>query len=118
MKPPRIAPAYACLYPVLARIARRCSYALTIHGSMDRDFDLIAVPWTNDATTPEVLVNSIVEELGAMLAVPDRDPVEHPHGRLVWTIALEGGVGLDFGVMPLRPEQIKPYPEANFKPVI
>lgn len=102
MKDAKIAPAFTCLYPVIARVTRRCSYALAVHGSMDRDFDLIAIPWTDDAVDPHVLVKAVLDEFGhtAYLSLPQRDPVLKPHGRLVWSLALSGGVCVDFGVMP------------------
>ena len=46
MKPANRAAVYAAaLYPDLAEIAREHGYALAVHGSLARDFDLIAVPW-------------------------------------------------------------------------
>lgn len=44
MKPANNAPVYACMYQELAEICRAHGYALAIHGSMARDFDLIAIP--------------------------------------------------------------------------
>lgn len=49
MKEPSIAPAYTFLYPILCEAARACGYALAIHGTMQRDLDLVAVPWVDEA---------------------------------------------------------------------
>ena len=34
-------------------------YALAAHGSLERDVDLLACPWTDDAAEPDVLVEAI-----------------------------------------------------------
>lgn len=52
-------PLYAVMYPELARIAKAHGYALSVHGSMTRDFDLIAVPWTDHAGDPYPMVDEM-----------------------------------------------------------
>lgn len=50
-KPVKARPAfYAHCYQALQQIARDLGYNLLLHGSMDRDMDLVAVPWSD---TPE-----------------------------------------------------------------
>ncbi len=113
MKPPSRAPVYASMYPALAEIAREHGYALAIHGTMQRDFDLIACPWTEEARAPEVLMRAIAEAVA--IRVGD-DPLigysmrsaPRPHGREGWSILLERGEGrsdsyIDLSVMPLAP---------------
>jgi len=39
---------YAFYYEELKTIAREYGYNLVLHGSMNRDLDLIAIPWVND----------------------------------------------------------------------
>jgi hypothetical protein len=41
----RPAASYALLYPHLVELVRPLGYALALHGSMNRDFDMVAVPW-------------------------------------------------------------------------
>lgn len=57
--PPGLAPAYAALVPLFAAVARPLGYAIAVHGSMRRDLDLVAVPWTDDAAPAENLVEAI-----------------------------------------------------------
>lgn len=45
-------------------VAREHGWAIGVHGSMVRDIDLIGIPWTADATSPEVLVGAIVRATG------------------------------------------------------
>lgn len=48
-KPVKVKPAfYAQCYHKLQSIARELGYNLLIHGSMDRDMDLVAVPWIDE----------------------------------------------------------------------
>jgi len=39
---------YACCFQPLQKIARELGYNLLLHGSMDRDMDLVAVPWVDN----------------------------------------------------------------------
>ena len=114
MKPALLAPAYCCLYPKLAEVAREHGYALAIHGTMARDLDLIAIPWTDSVCCAEQLVSAIVEACSGHQPTAGRfdgekwhsvdmsKPASHPHGRLVWTILLQGGAFIDLGVMPTK----------------
>lgn len=36
-------------FRLIWEVARGCGYAIGLHGSMKRDVDLIAVPWTDEA---------------------------------------------------------------------
>ena len=67
MKAPTHAPAMVALYPALAEAANAVGYALAVHGSVGRpregkmtDFDLVAVPWTEAAGSPDDLIEAIV----------------------------------------------------------
>jgi hypothetical protein len=87
MKPANFAPAYLGLYPELAEVTRSHGYALAAHGSMARDFDLICIPWIEDASEPDVVVKAIIRE----------------HGRIVYTLSISfGECFLDFSFMPLK----------------
>lgn len=95
-------PAYMAMYPYFAEAARRCGYALAIHGTMVRDLDLIAVPWVDEAKTAEELVEALREAARGWL-VDDADGVrvtQKPHGRRAWSIHLDDGY-IDLSVMPL-----------------
>lgn len=49
VKPPKVKPHfYAVCFGTLQKIARDKGYNLLLHGSMDRDMDLVAVPWVNE----------------------------------------------------------------------
>ena len=47
-------PVYAAaLYPDLASLFHRHGYALAVHGSLARDFDLVGVPWGEIVAEPD-----------------------------------------------------------------
>lgn len=102
MKAANFAPVYCCLYPELAEIARRHGYALAVHGSMVRDFDLICIPWTENPAEPSVVVSEITSTF-AIKTVGDPDTTYH--GRQRWTISLSfGECFIDLSFMPIKNE--------------
>jgi hypothetical protein len=75
---------------------------MAIHGSMSRDLDLVAIPWTEDAASAEVLVGALLDACGFTTPGPSRvkPATLKPHGRKAWSILLDGGCYLDLSVMP------------------
>lgn len=101
-------------------VARKHGYSVGVHGSLKRDLDLMAVPWTDGADDPETLVEAIRVAVGGIIRnEPDaqvgdyvrRNPCPKPHGRLAWSIHALIDVPhryIDLSVMPrLRP----PHPD-------
>jgi len=104
MKPqPSYAPVYAAAcYPDLARIAREHGYALAVHGSLQRDFDIIAIPWAEVVTTHEALIASICEQT-AFREVGQ--PENKLHGRVAYTLSIGfGECAVDFQFMGPFPQ--------------
>ena len=52
------------LLPTIREAARELGYAIGLHGSLARDFDIIAVPWTEDAAHPDDLAKAIYKAAG------------------------------------------------------
>lgn len=99
---------YAQLLPRIKEVAKKRGYALAIHGSMQRDFDIIAVPWVEDASKPSELVEAIANEVDGFVIGDLSDkgiidqldsPTKQPHGRLSWNICWGGNVFIDLSVM-------------------
>lgn len=122
MKPVSPAATYAALLPELVQAAREVGYALAPHGSLARDLDLVAVPWTEEAGSAEQLVMRLLSVSGGHLVDGSRRTgqdaegkdvweTDHgdvgepkPHGRRAWTIHLgHRGLYLDVSVMPRKP---------------
>lgn len=104
-KKPTYAPAYVTgIYPQLAEKANEYGYALTLHGSVSRDLDLLAVPWVETAKAPIDLVKALCEVFDIQPNHGIREPEFFPHGRLGWSIPLWWGAYIDLCVMPLERE--------------
>lgn len=100
MKPANFAPVYACLYPQLAEITRSHGYALATHGSMARDFDLVCIPWVENPSEPQAVVDSITEAFSIRQI---GDPELKLHNRLVYTIIVKfGECFIDLSFMPIQ----------------
>lgn len=94
-----MAPYYAGLYPELAEYFRGHGYALAIHGSLARDFDLVAVPWIEEPTQPQAVVRMLCQQYAF---TQSGEPETKLHGRLSYAIctALFGECFLDLSFMP------------------
>lgn len=89
--------------PGVVDVARAHGYALTVHGSLARDFDFVAIPWTEDARPAEELAEAIRARVGGFVHPPEEFPRHKPHGRLAWSIHLGSGPYIDLSVMPRVP---------------
>lgn len=107
--------AYVGLFPILAEKAREHGYALALHGSFNRDFDIVAIPWTDKAIPAAELIKQLHDSITFLkidVMLDDRTennpmfrgridgPEQKPHGRIAWNIHLGGGKALDISVMP------------------
>lgn len=70
------------LLPAIRKAAREVGYAIGVHGSLTRDFDLIAVPWVSEAQSPDKLAEAVFKAAGATRWRLWWDEGEgKPHGR-------------------------------------
>ena len=88
MKPPTNGPIYAALYAELATLFRSCGYALAIHGSLARDFDLVAIPWAKTITSREEVLQKMTSEFALKIT---KGPTEMNHGRLAYSVNISHG---------------------------
>lgn len=75
----------------IREIARSCGYAIGEHGSKERDLDLIAVPWTEEAVDVATLIATLAKALETPSG-PTRiiGPEAKPWGRVSYTLHLNG----------------------------
>lgn len=98
------------ILPPMRNAALDAGYALAVHGSLNRDIDLIAVPWAADCDTKEELVDCLI---GAMRGVIKRackqgEWAEKSHGRqaiILLAFCGENSAFIDLSVMPMLKEQ-------------
>ncbi len=97
---------YASMLPDIRNVARACGYAVTIHGSMARDFDLVAIPWTDKALTAETLVRRICRATKTFYVTRKGNRKlpwqKRPHGRRGISLMFGGKPYLDLSVIPRR----------------
>lgn len=100
MKKSNLAPIYCGLYPDLSDLVREHGYALAVHGSLARDFDLICVPWVENPSLPNLVVERMIDKF-ALRAVGDPDITFH--GRIRYTISISfGNCFIDLSFMPIK----------------
>lgn len=100
-----IAPWYALAYTGLDRIAWRHGYALALHGSMARDLDVVAIPWTDDADSPERLIAAFARFIVSKASVGYKTgkmiPTKKPHGRMAYVLPIGyDNHYIDLSIMP------------------
>lgn len=86
---PNFAPVYVALYPELAKVFQKHGYALAVHGSVARDFDLVAVCWAKKVSKPEKVIKEITDTF-AIIWQPV-EPVIKNHKRKVYTLSVASG---------------------------
>lgn len=120
-------PLYRRLIGPLREVASRLGYALGVHGTLKRDIDLIAAPWTSEAARPKVLVRAVQAVARGVIGYAEPHPRERtrwfrnglsgfvpgfghiaakPHGRRCWTFHLTptfDGPYLDLSILPRTP---------------
>ena len=88
---------YCCIFGDLQKIASENGYSLAVHGSMNRDFDVVAIPWTSEAISAQDLIHKFHE---AIKAESETEPEDKHHGRKAWFLSVGSGLGIDISVMP------------------
>jgi len=101
---PTYIPMYCAMYPGLAKIVRNCGYALAIHGSLQRDFDLVCIPWVAHPAESHQVVDEILKVYALRVI---GYPEIKEHGREAWTLSIGfGECFLDLSFMPLTYQKL------------
>lgn len=58
---------YAIMFEPLKAIAIKYGYNLVLHGSLNRDMDLIAIPWVAEIGSVSEMINEFCEYVGGEL---------------------------------------------------
>lgn len=91
MKPTHVKPSlYAYYFEALKEIAFEYGYNLVLHGSLNRDLDLIAIPWQEKVEPYFPMIEQFAETLGGEIleeSQEDRDVFAAKfHGRYNYVI--------------------------------
>ena len=106
---------YCAIYPIIHKSARDLGYALTVHGSLERDFDIVAIPWSQDCANWRDLVRGIMESTDFIRSDFFDDDIfnpphceEKPHNRVAISIPIRAGMYFDLSVIkPIREKLIQ-----------
>lgn len=90
---------YATLYMMMVPVARECGYALALHGSMARDLDVVAIPWTEEALPVQALLDRFMEKF-SFYEMNGGGLTRKPNGRMSFCMGWDGGLYVDLSVMP------------------
>lgn len=84
----------------IRKVAREIGYAIGVHGTMERDLDLIAAPWTEEALKYNwrEVMDHIAKGVNGRVLVAEQKPM----GRRACTIQVNGWFKLiDLSVCPI-----------------
>lgn len=79
---------YESRLPFIRAAAKEHGYAIGAHGSMRRDMDLIAVPWTDVVSTPDVLAHAIAVAACGITREGNYEWEKKPLGRIATSIPI------------------------------
>jgi len=99
------------ILPPIRRAAQDAGYAITVHGSLNRDIDLVAIPWIeHNVWSKEALVDAICGAVrgavGRCYYHSNKEWTVKPHGRFAKTLMVWCGqntADIDLSVMPTTP---------------
>ena len=92
---------YALYFYELKEIALKYGYNLVLHGSLNRDLDLIAVPWQEEIGSDEEMIQEFANHLGGRISF------KHTGKRYSY---LPGG-RKNYIILLVRYEKIRAYDE-------
>lgn len=89
---------YALCFEPLKEIAKKYGYNLVLHGSLNRDMDLIAIPWAKEIGDHTEMIYEFKDFLDGSMLAGDRweengisyvlPYSRHQHGRMIYVINL------------------------------
>ena len=94
------------ILPPMRRVAKDAGYALTVHGSLNRDIDLVAVPWVDICDGEDRLIQALRHAVASVTGrcnLFKQGWTQKPHGRLARTLLVwcgETTMKIDLSVMP------------------
>lgn len=100
---------YVAYFGILQQIVNKHGYALCVHGSVVRDFDLVAVPFEDKVSSH----TEVLEEIKQMVGLENPEIVNwrmaglEPHGRMCYAIECGGGGYFDISFTPSMQQAIE-----------
>lgn len=100
------------ILPPMRRAAKDEGYAITVHGSLNRDIDMVAIPWREHGVADaDTLVRRLTGAIGGVTGSCNAraEWTKKPHGRIAKILMVWCGENtgmIDLSVMPaIQPEE-------------
>ena len=93
---------YAILWDDLRQAAFKCGWALGLHGSLASDMDIMAMPWTENATTADEMIENLkrcLDDGNNPLWDIRKDTTSKPNKRVVYTLPIYADFYLDINII-------------------
>lgn len=92
---------YACMWDDIRQCAMDNGWAVALHGSLNSDMDIMAMPWVEDAVPFEELIKKISELFVGNFSSENYFITydEKPHSRVVATIPIFADFYLDISTI-------------------
>lgn len=92
---------YACMYEDIRQCAMDCGWAVSLHGSLASDMDIMAMPWVDNATTFKEMIDRVSKlfkdnDMSSQYVITYN---EKPHNRVVATIPIWTDFYLDISTI-------------------
>lgn len=110
---------YACYFDILKQIGLKYGYNIVLHGSLNRDLDLIAIPWVSDIGDQDEMIDEMIGVMGGHIMMTNRT-VDNPdgyryntthHGRMQYVININRDIAFKFN--GIRTEIVE-YPDPQY----
>ena len=94
---------YACMWDDFRQAAMDCGWALALHGSLASDIDIMAMPWTENATSADDMIKYMIGKCfcGNKITEFIKTKGKKPNNRVVYTISIWADFYLDINVIEL-----------------
>lgn len=94
---------YACMWDDFRQAAMDCGWALGLHGSLASDIDIMAMAWTEDATSADDMIKYMIGKCFCENKISKyiKTKGKKPNNRVVYTIPIWEDFYLDINVIEL-----------------
>ena len=70
---------YSFYFDIIKEIGIKYGYNIVLHGSLNRDLDLIAIPWVEELGDKDLMIDEITDLIGGEILL--HKTIEDPVGK-------------------------------------
>lgn len=97
---------YAFYFEIIKEIGLKYGYNIVLHGSMNRDLDLIAIPWIQECKPEILMIDELANVLGGSVMQEPQEVRENnaklKHGRKQYVININRDYKLKYQGMVIE----------------